>query len=301
MRRLASALLAFSIAALLVLAGTTEPQHHSPRVQAAPLLQIAPAHPGFAPTLAGTEPIYFLVLGDNYRQGIEESHLTDSIHVIGLNPEKKEATIVGIPRDAWVTIPGHGDAKINEAYHFGGNKMAVATIEELTGLQMDYVAVTGFTGFRALVSEIGGVTVKLPYAIDDEHAKANFNKGKETMMGKEALSFVRARYDVPNGDFSRSENQGLFLTSMLAQMQKQMKKDPSVLLRYFASTLRNVETDVPYEELLSLAFTANEVSVKGIKNLVTPGTIGTKNGQSVVLLTSGATKIFNKMKNDGLA
>lgn len=303
MRRLASALVAVAIAALLVLAGITEPQHTPPAAQAAsPLLTVKPAHPGYAPTWEGGDPVFFLVLGDNYRKGIEESHLTDSIHVVGVNVEKQQASIVGIPRDSWVPIPGRGTAKINEAYNDGGCKLAVQTIEQLSGLTLDYCVVTGFIGFKALVTEVGGVQVNVPYPIVDSHSKANFKKGKTVMTGKEALEFVRARYDVPAGDFSRSENQGLFLLSMLTQMEKQTRKDPSAMLRYLASTMRNVDTsELSTEELIQLAFTIQQIPTKGVKNDVCLGGIATVSGQSVVQLGSQCTKLFKKMKNDGIA
>lgn len=300
MRKVLSATLALAIAILLVVAGVTEPEQQAPRAEAAPLFQIEPAHAGFTPALDGSEPIFFLLLGDNYRKGIEESNLTDSVHIMGLNPGKQKGSLLGIPRDSWVNIPGHGQAKINEAYHFGGCKMAVATVEDLSGIQMDYCVVAGFIGFKALVTEVGGVTVNVPYDIEDSHVKFKFKKGKTHMSGKQALEFSRARYGVPNGDFSRSENQGIVLTSLLAQMQKQTNKDPSMMLRYISSTLRNIESDVPYEELLHLAFTAQQVPAKGVKNAVTPGGIAMKDGQSVVVLGSAAQKQFKKMRNDGI-
>ena len=303
MRRLTSALLALAVAAVLVVAGIEQPGAQPQQAQAAtPMFAIEAAHPGFTPALDGSEPVFFLVLGDNYRKGIEESHLTDSIHVIGINPEKHRGTIVGLPRDSWVPIPGHGTAKINEAYHDGGCKLAVATVEQLSGITLDYCVVTGFIGFKALVTEVGGVQVNVPYPIDDTHSKAKFNKGKEVMTGKEALSFVRARYDVPNGDFSRSENQGLFLLSMLAQEQKQTKKDPSLMLRYLASTMRNVDTgDLSSDELINLAFTAEAIPMKAVNNEVCLGSIDMVGAQSVVKLGSQCTKLFKKMKNDGIA
>ena len=121
------------------------------------------------------------------------------------------------------------------------------------------------------------------------------------MTGKEALAFNRARYDVPNGDFSRSENQGLFLISMLAQLDKQYKKDPSTIFRWFASGMRNVETDVPYDQIIKLGFTASQIPAANVKNDVTPGTLDTINGASVVVLGSAADKLFKKMANDGIS
>jgi len=120
------------------------------------------------------------------------------------------------------------------------------------------------------------------------------------MTGKEALSFVRSRYDVPNGDFSRSENQGLFLTSMLAQMNKIYKRDPSVIFRYLGAGMRNTNTDVPFDQLLKLAFLASQIPAKGVRNVVAPGSIGNAGPVSIVKLSSGAKRFYKDMKADGL-
>ena len=302
-RHLGSAVLVAAVAGLIALSalGRATPVRPAEAQEASPAVELNKAHAGSTPALTGDKPIFILLLGDNYRDKIEESHLTDSIHVVGINPARRKATIVGIPRDAYVSMPGQGSGKINEAYEFGGAKLAIATIEDLTGLTMDYYAVTGFEGFREMVTDVGGVDVVAPYAINDSHSKANVKKGKNHLDGKQALAYVRSRYDVPNGDFSRSENQGHFLISMLTQFQKQYRADPSVFIRYLAAIVANIETDVSYDELIALGFTAQQIPAKGIKNLVTPGTLDTVNGASVVRLTSGADKIFKKMQADGLA
>jgi len=298
-RRLGSLALALALA-VLVAVPALEAVSPAKEASAQPYLKLGLAHADSIPNLDGTEPIFILVLGDNYRKGIEESHLTDAIHIIGINPAKNTASIVGIPRDSYVEMPGQGKGKINEAYEYGGSDLAIATVEELTGIKMDYYMVAGFEGFKALVSELGGILVNVPYDIESSEAKINFKKGKQVMSGKEALEFTRARYGVPNGDFSRSENQGLFLVSMLAQMEKSYKKDPSTIFRWFASGMRNVETDVPYDQIIQLGFTATQIPASKVESQVTPGGIDTIDGASVVVLGSAANKMFKKMANDGI-
>ena len=298
-RRAGTALLVVALAGAVALSSLGSGDR-AERAAAEPLFEVGLAHAGYVPTLDGSKPIFVLVLGDNYRKKIEESHLTDSIHVVGINPAKNQASILGFPRDSWVPIPGRGNAKINEAYDAGGAKLAIQTIEDLTGLTMDYYVVTGFEGFKSIVTEVGGVQVNVPYPIDDKSSKAHFKKGKTDMTGKEALSFVRSRYDVPNGDFSRSENQGLFLTSMLAQMNKIYKRDPSVIFRYLGAGMRNTNTDVPFDQLLKLAFLASQIPAKGVRNVVAPGSIGNAGPVSIVKLSSGAKRFYKDMKADGL-
>lgn len=298
MKRLATGLLIVGIAGIIGLTGIgTGSPEAAQAAPSTPFLKIGLAHAEHVPTLDSSKPIFILVLGDNYRKGIEASHLTDSMHIVSLNPAKKGGGILGFPRDSLANIPGHGQRKINEAYHYGGAKLAIQTIEDLTGLKMDYYAVAGFVGFKTMVSELGGVMVNVPYPIVDSHSKAHFRKGKTVMTGKEALAFTRSRYGVPNGDFSRSDNQGLFLLSMLTQFRKDFNQDPGFVFRWIGAVSRNIDSDVPMENLIQLAFTATQVPPNRVNNQVVPGTIGNKNGQSVVLITSGAKKQYRKMKD----
>src|SRR5207249_5181013 len=127
------------------------------------LVAIGAAHPNDArnlPTLTGTKPMFILSLGSDARPGQPpEAERSDSIHIIGINPAKHRASILGFPRDSWVSIPGHGTNKINAALVEGGPLLTVQTIEQLTGIHIDYYLLTSFSGFTNMVNAIGGVTV----------------------------------------------------------------------------------------------------------------------------------------------
>ena len=304
MKRLAVAAAVIIPAAALLVSAATVPGRRSATAKPAAIsaVRIGRAHPAESiPTLDGSKPIFILVLGSDTRSKQLQAAVhsrCDSIHLIGINPKKEQATILGFPRDSWVDIEGHGKDKINDSMMFGGPELAVSTIEKLTGIHIDYFALTTFEGFKTAVTELGGVKVEVPYPIDDSHSKAEFKEGTKKMTGKEALSFVRARYGVPNGDFSRSENQGLFMTSALAQFQKQFRQDPSVLLRWIGAATRNTQTDVPFDELLTLGFTATQI--ENVTNLVVPGKPGTEGDQSVVFIDSSAKSLYDDMHKDGL-
>jgi LCP family protein required for cell wall assembly len=269
---------------------------------AGPLLQLAPAHPGeHLPAIDGPDPIFFLVLGNSTSRTVEESKISDSIHIVGYNPEQQKASILGFPRDLWVPIPGHGTTKINAATEYGGSKLMVETIEDLTDIPIDYVASTGFTTFRTIVSDLGGVIVNVPYPIDDSHTGLNVDKGKEDMSGKEALDFARSRYGVPNGDFSRSENQGILLESLQVKLSKEFKKDPGRVLDWIGAGLRNTENDIPFEELIKLSLAAADLAPKAVTdNCVVPGVVANVGGISIVKEAATAPKVYKDMAKDGL-
>lgn len=266
-----------------------------------PAIEIGRAHAGYVPTLNGSSPIFLLFLGSDARPGEPVAHeRTDSIHIVAINPAKHRATIVGFPRDSWVPIPGHGTNKINSAMFYGGPQLAVQTVEQVSGIKIAYWALTSFTGFAKMINGIGGLTMDVPFAMHDSYSKADFEPGVQDLNGGQALAFARDRHSLPQGDFGRSEDQGRLMLASLTQFRRQFAKDPSRLLTYVASGLRNVSTSVPLDEVLSLAFTASGINPKHVTNVVLPGTIGTYGSQSIVQLTSQAKAMLADVKKDGI-
>ena len=187
--------------------GVTTPPSRTHQAQALPLFEIAPAHAGWTPALDGTRPVYILVLGSDARPGETiTGQRADSIHIVALNPAKSKATIVGFPRDSWIAIPGHGENKINAAMVDGGPDLVVQTVESLTGLKMDYWALTWFDGFQAMINEIGGLQMDVPFPLHDSYAHADLEAGRQVLNGRDALAFARTRHALPMGDFGRSED-----------------------------------------------------------------------------------------------
>lgn len=270
---------------------------------AAPALVVGKAHMRVQtfPSLTGKKPVFVLALGSDARPGEEiDEQRMDSIHLIGINPAKRQATVLGFPRDSWVPVPGVGTGKINSALTYGGTSLAVETIEALTGIRVDYYALTSFGGLRSMVDSIGGLRIEVPYPMNDSYSGAAFEEGAQRLDGGQVLALSRNRHDTPNGDFSRSENQGLVFLAVLAQFRKEFARDPSRLFTWLGAGARNMATDVPVRELLTLAFTAYRIKPSGVRNLVVPGSTGSEGGQSVVFLSSEAPTIYADLADDGL-
>lgn len=269
---------------------------------AAPYFQIQATRAGYVPALDGTTPIFILVLGSDARPGEEiDGQRADSIHLIGINPAKGKASIVGFPRDSWVTIPGYGTNKINAAMTAGGPDLVVQTVESMMGVTIDYWALTWFEGFTAMVNDIGGLTVEVPFDVYDRYAHAQIEAGKQTLSGRNALALARARHALPMGDFGRSENQGLLLISALAQFRGEFTANPSRMLDWIGAGLRNIRTDLTLEQIMSLAFTASTVNPKAVANVVLPGSTGMAGNISVVNLDqTWLQTIATDIQGDGL-
>jgi LCP family protein required for cell wall assembly len=272
-------------------------------VAADEVIEIHSAHgTSFVPALQGKRPLFILALGSDARPGepiLRER--SDSIHIIGVNLATHRATILGFPRDSWVPIPGHGTAKITTAMSAGGPQLTVATLERLTGIRIDLWMLTTFRGLTRMVNSIGPLKVKVVRPMHDSFSGANFSKGIHRFGGTAALAFARDRHDVPQGDITRSFNQGVLMQSALSKLHKDFKKNPASLFTWLAVGWRYTYSDIKPLTLLDLILTATQIPSKQVSNLVVPATTGSVGAQSVVFISSGASAIYADMRRDGIA
>ncbi len=138
------------------------------------------------------------------------------VHIPGLG-SGTPPTMVSIPRDSYVSIPGHGKDKINAAFAIGGAPLLVQTVEESTGVRVDHYAEIGFGGFADLVDAVGGVTVCPGQPIDDPLAGIDIPAGCQRLDGRTALGYVRSRA-TPRADLDRMVHQREFMSALLHRM-----------------------------------------------------------------------------------
>ena len=141
---------------------------------------------------------------------------SDTIMVAHIPADGDGMQIVSIPRDSWVEIDGHGSNKINAAMSFGGLPLATKTISDFIGAPIHHVAIIDFEGFQDLSTALGGVEVE---AVQDFSSNgSSFTAGTNTVEGKRALDFVRARKNFSDGDYTRIRHQQSFIKGALRQM-----------------------------------------------------------------------------------
>jgi LCP family protein required for cell wall assembly len=180
--------------------------------------------------------------------GDPESELTDTIMI--LHTGSGGSTLVSLPRDSMVDIPGHGKHKINSAYGRGGGadgggpELLVRTVEQATGLHIDHYVQIGFLGVVSVVDAVGGVDMCVPEAIDDPKAGLDIQAGCQTLDQATALGYVRTRA-TRTSDFGRVERQRAFISALLDKVTS-----PSVLLNPFRI--------VPLANDLSAAITVDD-------------------------------------------
>jgi LCP family protein required for cell wall assembly len=244
--------------------------------------------------------VWVLFLGSDARPGqaVTRSR-ADAIQLTGINLRTGHATMIGIPRDSYVGIPGHGRDKINAAMYFGGPKLMGRAVGDLVGVQPDYVFTAGFAGFRKMVNSIGGVTVNSRFSFSDPVRPQGYKVGRNKLTGFQAEIFARVRKSFPRGDFDRSGNQQDVMRGILAQVRGGMDR-PGFMERGVLSVVRNLNTDLKPSQLYKLAQAGTRVELRKLRGCVVLGGIGSVNGASVVFPdVAQARRIGNDARNDG--
>lgn len=142
---------------------------------------------------------------------------SDTIILLHIPANGSRPTLISIPRDSYVDIPGYGENKINAAYSYGGPKLLIQVVQNVTGLPINHYMGIGFDGLINVVDDVGGVYMCLPEPMKDPLAGLNLPKGCQTLNGKQALAFVRTRA-FTDGDLQREQDQRDFLKALLSKM-----------------------------------------------------------------------------------
>jgi LCP family protein required for cell wall assembly len=176
-----------------------------------------------------TGPLNILVAGVDQRAGLthhqevvlhvgnDVSFNSDTLMLMHISADRSRVTMVSLPRDSWVDIPGHGMSKINAAYGDGGAKLMVQTVEQATGLTINDYAEVNFLGFVKVIDALGGVDICLPQAVDDSYSGLNLSAGVHHVDGITALAYARDRHSFATSDLARMQDQQKLLSSALTE------------------------------------------------------------------------------------
>lgn len=171
------------------------------------------------------ERINVLVMGTDYGDSeadADEPKRTDAMLLISFGPEDKKVSVLSLPRDTKVILPGHRSAqKLNAAYAFGGVMMAKQTVANLLGVPITHYAIADWRAFIKVVDLIGGVDLLVEHDMkyDDPYADLHIDlkQGYQHLNGEQAGQYVRFRSD-ELGDIGRAQRQQKFLRAAVSQM-----------------------------------------------------------------------------------
>ena len=204
-------------------------------------------------------PQISLVMGSDSRgQSATAGARADSILLVRTDPSHHLISMLSIPRDLYVPIPGHGTNKINAAFAFGGPPLLIRTVNKLTSLKVNHVVLVDFAGFRKLIDDLGGITIVNPTKIvsseDFDGHGWQFGKGPIHLDGRRALAYARIRHttNAADTDISRTERQQRVLQALMHELIK-----PSSLLHLPSvgrSVVKPLATDLSANELLGMGW-----------------------------------------------
>lgn len=297
MKRATLCLLAFIVLSTLVVG--LPPSSRDVKAQGATIGRV---RTGYKPPV--DERLYFLVIGSDARSGNPEQGSSggpdinaDGIHIVALNTRTMRGGILNFPRDSWVPIPGHGMGRMNDALDTGGPQLLARTVEQTTGISLDYWIMTGFEGFQGAIQDLGGVEMDVPTAVNDPGGSgAALRPGRQRLAGYQALAYMRARKPFSDGDVTRTTNHGRLLLALQRKLRQEIASRPAALLRWLAVAERHTKFDIPPEELFTLALVVSEVRPNRVRNVTVPVSLGTVGAAEVVFISGGANRLYNQLR-----
>ncbi len=202
------------------------------------------------------EPFTLLIMGIEDYATDGQNGRTDSLMFATVNPKTQKVSLMSIPRDTKVPIVGKNkEDKINAAHAYGGEKMAIKTVEGFLKVPVDHYIKIDFQGFKGIVDAVGGVTVDVPFDFwersdVDYYKKIQFKQGQQKLNGEEALAYVRMRKQDPNGDYGRADRQ----RQLLAAVAQKLNSASTVFKIKDLTTVvgKYIKTDIPISDGLAL-------------------------------------------------
>ncbi|ADY24404.1 LCP family protein [Bacillus paranthracis] len=202
------------------------------------------------------EPFTLLIMGIEDYATDGQNGRTDSLMFATVNPKTQKISLMSIPRDSRVPIVGKNkEDKINAAHAYGGEEMAIKTVEGFLKVPVDHYLKIDFQGFKGIVDAVGGVTVDVPFDFwersdVDYYKKIEFKQGQQELNGEEALAYVRMRKQDPNGDYGRAARQRQLLAAVVQKLNStstvfKIKDLTAVVGKY-------IKTDIPISDGLAL-------------------------------------------------
>jgi LCP family protein required for cell wall assembly len=244
--------------------------------------------------------------GDTWPVG---KYRSDTLMVVHISGDRKQVAVASIPRDTLVTLyddtgAATHKAKINAAFSEYGPAGAIATVEHLTNLRMDHVAIIDWAGFKDLSTAVGGVPVHIPQSFYDPKQKVQWNAGDYVLEGKEALQYVRTRHGLLRGDFDRIERQQNFMRSLMNEvLDAGDLTKPLEFNDMLEALTRNLTVDDGWEnsEIRSLALSLRGTHADKVTFLTVPVS-GTPTvavyGSIVELDLASSRQLFTAMRDD---
>lgn len=266
------------------------------------------------------DDVNILFIGSDGREGGNAAYggrhfvgeRSDALMLAHISPDGR-ATVVNFPRDSLVQIPEcetYGETEgtppyhgmINAALFHGGPPCVVKTVESLTNVRIDHFAHLSFVGFREMIDSIGGVQMCIPEPMQDERAQLDLEAGSQRLDGEEALSFVRARYEIGNGsDIGRISRQQMFLGALADEVVgTELLTNPSEATGMLRAVTEHAGTDEAFDlpTMVSIGSTLSGSDLSEIAFYTVPWQQAPLDPNRVVWDEDAAARLFSAIRHD---
>ena len=240
-----------------------------------PAKRVRTETPKYQPTetlLVAKDKTTVMIMGVDER--VDDVGRSDTLMLATVDPKKKNASLLSIPRDTRVHIPGYGYDKINVAYSLGNHELTQDTVEEFLDTPVEHYVLIKVPAFKRIIDAIGGVDIdveKRMYYVDewddDGGLVIDLYPGPQHMDGATAITYVRYRDE--DGDIGRIERQQKFMKAVMNQVMS-----PSIIPRLpsiISEVMSSVETDLSFRQCLELAGALKEAQANGLKTKMVAG------------------------------
>jgi LCP family protein required for cell wall assembly len=236
---------------------------------------------------------------------------SDTLMVVHITSNRKYVFLTSIPRDTFTMLydskgVAQHQEKINASFSEFGPLGTIATVEHLTGLRMEHLAIIDWAGFKDLSTAVGGVPVNIPYNTYDSAQHVQWNKGHYDLKGEKALQYVRQRHGLLRGDFDRINRQQNFLRALMKKiLAKGTTHNPVKLVKTVGALTANLTVDGDWSagDMRGLALSMRGIKTKNVYFLTAP-IAGTETipvyGSIVRLQEAKSTELFDALHKDNL-
>ncbi|MEU3306619.1 LCP family protein, partial [Nocardiopsis sp. NPDC006832] len=236
-----------------------------------------------------------------------EGERPDTMLIASVNVDNGAATLVNLPRDLMVDLPGceavegyegmdPQQGMINSVMTLGGVGCQWKAVEQVTGVHLDHFLMMDFTGFKDMVDALGGVRMCIPEAVDDPKAHLRLDAGLQTLDGEDSLGFVRSRYAQGDGsDLSRIDRQQEFMGAMLREvLSSEVMTNPVTITNFLGAVTDSISTDddLTVDIMTDLAISMREVDLDRVQFVTVPNGAHPDDENRIMMSRPQATELF---------
>ncbi len=241
-----------------------------------------------------SDRINILLLGSDDRTGQMRGN-TDSMSVLSIDKNTTEVSLLSIPRDTRVDIPGRGVDKINSAYPYGDIDTTIETVENFLDIRIDYYVLVDFNEFKEMVNTLGGITLDVEPHVASAVPELNGKSGISRLNGEEALAYLRFRFD-EDADPGRVKRHQKAIQAIISETLSPEKIVDAPAI--FNQLRKNVRTNIPPMETTLIEKLLQGFEIENSKTAVITGEWTTING--IVYLIPDMDKTEEMVQELGL-